>query len=79
MSRESSIYKIVIDTNVWISFLIGKRMHRLLQCILDERVIVITCKAQMLELLRVVEKPKIKKLVSPHQIAAFLHFLEAHT
>ena len=74
----SSICKIVIDTNIWISFLIGKRLSRFLQYILDERIVIITCKSQLLELSRVFEKPKIKKVIHPDRISSFLIFLEAY-
>jgi putative PIN family toxin of toxin-antitoxin system len=63
---------------VWISFLIGKRMYRLSQYILNERIVIISCNAQIRELLRVVEKPSIKKLVLPYQIDAFFKFLGKH-
>jgi putative PIN family toxin of toxin-antitoxin system len=78
MNEESSIYKIVIDTNIWISFLIGKRLSRLFQYIMDERIVVITCNSQIIELSRVLEKPKIQKLVHSNQIIAFFKFLEEH-
>jgi putative PIN family toxin of toxin-antitoxin system len=78
MNTTSSICKIVIDTNIWISFLIGKRLSRFLQYILDERIVIITCKSQLLELSRVFEKPKIKKLIHPDRISSFFNFLEEY-
>jgi putative PIN family toxin of toxin-antitoxin system len=79
MNTTSSICKIVVDTNVWISFLIGKRLSHFLQYILDERIVIITSKSQLLELSRVFEKPKIKKLIPPDRISSFFNFLEEYT
>jgi putative PIN family toxin of toxin-antitoxin system len=74
----SSICKIIIDTNIWISILIGKRLSHFLQYILDERIVVVTCKAQLLEFARVFKKPKIKKLIDPDKVSSFFHFLEEY-
>ena len=76
---QNNIYKIVIDTNIWISFLIGKKLQRLLHYILDERIIIVTCNTQIRELARVLEKPQIKKFVHDTQIASFFSFLEEQT
>jgi uncharacterized protein len=35
--------KVIFDTNVWISFLIGKRLYKIKQYILDGRIQIITC------------------------------------
>jgi putative PIN family toxin of toxin-antitoxin system len=74
----NSICKIVVDTNIWISFLIGKRLSRFLQYILDERIVIVTCKSQLLELSRVFKKPKIKKFIHPNHVSSFFHFLEEY-
>ncbi|MDR0581600.1 MAG: putative toxin-antitoxin system toxin component, PIN family [Prevotellaceae bacterium] len=79
MSEANSICKIVIDSNIWVSFLIGKRLSRFLQYILDEHIVIITCKSQLLELSRVFEKPKVKKLIHPDRIRSFFNFLEEYT
>ncbi|GHT13115.1 PIN domain-containing protein [Bacteroidia bacterium] len=72
---QNNICRVIIDTNVWISFLIGKRLQRLLHYVLDERVVIVTCNAQIRELTRVLKKPKIKKLVQDSQVSSFFTFL----
>ncbi|KAA6351951.1 hypothetical protein EZS27_000748 [termite gut metagenome] len=78
MTEAYKIPKVVIDTNIWISFLIGKNLHRLLSYIFDEKVAIFTCKEQLTELSEVVEKPKLKKYFRFDQVAAFFNFLEEY-
>jgi putative PIN family toxin of toxin-antitoxin system len=78
MKAAGKTNKVIIDTNLWISFLIGKILHPLLQDILDEQLIIVTCKEQLKELLSTVEKPKLKKYFHPEQIASFFSFLNEY-
>jgi putative PIN family toxin of toxin-antitoxin system len=70
--------RVIIDTNVWISFLIGKSMQYLLQYIIEEQIIIVTCKEQLIELLETVEKPKLKKYFKSDQVATFFSFLDEY-
>ena len=61
MKKENKYYKVIIDTNVWISFLIGKQLKGLPRIIASGTIKVITCREQVAELSEVFRKPKIKK------------------
>jgi putative PIN family toxin of toxin-antitoxin system len=78
MKAVNKTNKVIIDTNIWISFLIGKTLHHLLQDILDEQLTIVTCKEQLKELLATVEKPKLKKHFHSEQITSFFSFLNEY-
>ena len=61
MKKANNAYKVIIDTNIWISFLIGKRLAGLHKYIYHEKIVIITCKEQLLELAEVLKRPKIFK------------------
>lgn len=63
MSVQSAI-KIVVDTNVWVSFLIGKRLSALKDSILKGRVEVYLSDELYQEIIKVLEYPRLKKYVS---------------
>jgi putative PIN family toxin of toxin-antitoxin system len=78
MKKANKCVKLVVDTNVWISFLIGKHLDKLHYYIAEETVCIISCEEQVQELLAVFQKPKIQKLFSKHQVEEFFDlFLEA--
>jgi len=78
MLTEDKMYKVVIDTNIWISFLIGKSLQKLLDYILDERIMVYTCSEQIAELTKSLGKPKLKKYFNSQKIAVFFNFLQEY-
>ena len=51
-------WRVVIDTNIWISFLIGKHLAGLHRHIDSGRVEVVTCEAQLRELADVLKWKK---------------------
>jgi putative PIN family toxin of toxin-antitoxin system len=51
----------VIDTNIWISFLIGKTLQGLNQAIIDDRVEILFSDDLFAELMDVLHRPKFKK------------------
>ena len=57
MSKESKSDRIIVDTNIWISFLIGKHLKGLHQLIASEKIEIITCEEQVVELSEVFRKP----------------------
>ena len=78
MKKANKCIKLIIDTNVWISFLIGKHLARLHHYISDETVCIISCEEQLQELFAVFEKPKIQKLFNKQQLEEFFDlFYEA--
>lgn len=53
--------KVIFDTNVWISFLIGKRMSKIKKYISDGRIIIITTDQLLKEIKAVTGREKLKK------------------
>ena len=76
MKRGNKSYKIIVDTNIWISFLIGKNLKGLQNQIDSKFITIITCHEQLLELSEVFKKPKIKKYFSTEQIIEFFELLD---
>ena len=60
--------KIVFDNNIWISFLIGKRLSSLRQAFVRSDVEVYYCAELEHEFLEVSHRPKIQKYVNEQQI-----------
>jgi putative PIN family toxin of toxin-antitoxin system len=56
--------RLVIDTNIWISFLIGKSITGLNEAIISDRVIVLFSDDLFSELIKVLKRPKFKKYFS---------------
>jgi putative PIN family toxin of toxin-antitoxin system len=69
--------KVVIDTNIWISFLIGKLLSNLDKLIFDKKVEIITCNQQISELFDVISKPKLIKYFSTQDIKRLFHFISS--
>jgi len=67
--------KVIIDTNVWISFLIGRRLHTL-QALISERKITIVLSEQLLEeLLLVTQRPKLAKYFPQEKVHELISLL----
>ncbi len=52
---------VIFDTNVWISFLIGKRLSSLHEILASRKINIIYCNQLILEMRLVTSKPKLKK------------------
>ena len=76
MQKVWRMHKVVIDTNIWVSFLIGKNLRHLVQYVRNERIAVITCEEQLRELADVFQKPKLQKYFNTNQITTFFAFLK---
>lgn len=53
--------KVIFDTNVWISFLIGKRLSSIKKYIADGRITMVTTRQLLNEIQIVTARDKIKK------------------
>jgi putative PIN family toxin of toxin-antitoxin system len=60
--------RVVIDTNIWISFLIGKSLTGLSQAIISSQIIVLFSDDLFCELIEVLNRPKFKKYFSESAI-----------
>ena len=76
MKKVNRSLKVIVDTNIWISFLIGKSLKGLQEHIDSETIQIITCDEQIQELITVFRKPKIKKYFSPQQINDFFDLFD---
>ncbi len=76
MKKGSKSFKIIVDTNIWISFLIGKNLKGLQNQIDSQFIKIITCSEQLHELSEVFKKPKIKKYFADEQIIEFFELLD---
>ena len=76
MKQESKQYKIIIDTNIWISFLIGKNLKGLQHYIYSSIFQIVTCEEQIFELINVLHRPKMEKIFSKNQINVFFDLLD---
>jgi uncharacterized protein len=76
MKKTGKPSKVIVDTNIWISFLIGKSLKGLQHYIYSQSVVIVTCEEQIQELSDVFRRPKIKKYFTPEQIAEFFELLE---
>lgn len=64
--------RVVIDTNIWISFLIGKTLTSLADIIIDDKIQIIFSDEQFDELIDVIHRPKFQKYFSPEIIHEFI-------
>ena len=71
--------RVVIDTNLWISFLFGKKVADLISLIENGEVEVLTDERQISEIEDVLGRPKIKKLVGSERLSIMRRFLRRKT
>ncbi len=68
--------RVIIDTNVWISFLIGKKLSNLKDYLLDERVTIIITDQLIEEIRMVSQREKLKKYFPEESVKELLKLLE---
>lgn len=68
--------KIIIDTNIWISFLIGKELRDLKHLIVNEKVKVITTDQLTNEIKLVTSRKKLKKYFNEDKVSDLLSLLD---
>lgn len=68
--------KVIFDTNVWISFLIGKRLSFLQNYIVDSRITIIVTEQLLQELKEVTRREKLKKYFPKESVIELIDFLE---
>lgn len=67
--------RIVVDTNIWISFLIGKSLVSLSSAISNNQVVILFSNELLQELVTVLERPKFQKYFSESSIEKLLSLL----
>lgn len=68
--------RIIIDTNVWISFLIGKRLSGIKQHLTDGRIKIVTTDLLLTEIREVTGRKKLRKYFAPKNVDELLRLLE---
>ncbi|HZK06682.1 MAG TPA: putative toxin-antitoxin system toxin component, PIN family [Bacteroidales bacterium] len=76
MTTVSKSIKVIVDTNIWISFLIGKNLKGLQNQIDSQFIKIISCNEQLHELADVFNKPKFKKYFTHDQITEFFELFD---
>jgi putative PIN family toxin of toxin-antitoxin system len=76
MSGRASI-KVIIDTNIWISFLIGKRLQNIKDLISAQQIAIVLSEQLLLELKMVTQRPKLKKYFQEQKVDELIEFLRA--
>jgi putative PIN family toxin of toxin-antitoxin system len=74
MKNES--VKVIFDNNVWISFLIGKRLSAIKQHISDGSIIIVTTDQLILELKTVTSRKKLKNYFPRKAVSELITLLE---
>ena len=67
--------KIIIDTNLWISFLIGKQLVGLKTLLIEKTITPIFSQQLLDEISLVTKKPKLQKYFPPQKVQELLEFL----
>lgn len=68
--------KVIFDTNVWISFLIGKRLSGIKEYISDGRITIITTAQLLKEIQLVTARDKVKKYFPRKSVDELIELLE---
>jgi putative PIN family toxin of toxin-antitoxin system len=67
--------RVIFDSNIWISFAIGKRLNELKEVFLNPNVSVFVCRKLLWEVSISIEKPKLSKYISPDRKAMLLNLM----
>lgn len=68
--------KVIFDTNVWISFLIGKRLKIIKQYISDGSIIIVTSDQLLTEIKMVTNREKLKNIFPGKALKNWLNYLK---
>jgi len=75
MPRKHKL-RVIVDTNCWISFLIGRRLSRLVDLLSDERVQLVVCDELLDEIREVTSRPKFKKYFPKEEVESLIEFVQ---
>jgi putative PIN family toxin of toxin-antitoxin system len=68
--------KVIFDTNVWISFLIGKRLSKIKKHISDESITIIITEQLLTEIKMVTSREKLRKYFPVESVKELIDFLD---
>lgn len=75
MPRRVKI-RVIVDTNCWISFLIGRRLGRLVDLLSNERIQLVFCDELLEEIREVTARPKFTRYFPTQEVERFLEFIQ---
>lgn len=70
--------KVVLDCNIWISFLIGHHVELIQRLLTDSRFEIVVCSELLEELVDVCSRSKIRSHVTEEEIDDFFHIIYAY-
>lgn len=73
---KAKTYKVIFDTNVWISFLIGKRLAFLKNLIATGQIKIVYNEQLIMELREVTARPRLKKYFPQREVIEMLELIE---
>ncbi len=76
MSGQRKI-KVIFDTNIWISFLIGKRLHSIKTFITNQTLEIVLSNQLISEIILVTQREKLKKYFPKDKVDELIAFLNA--
>lgn len=68
--------KVIFDTNVWISFLIGKRLSFIKDLIVSEQITIVFCDQLFKEIKDVTSRPKLKKYFPKETVIELIELIK---
>jgi len=69
--------RVIFDSNIWVSFAIGKRLNELRMVLTHSRVEVFVCQKLLLEVRATIQKPKLSKYISQDRQKMLLDLMNA--
>ena len=75
MPRKTKL-RVIVDTNCWISFLIGRRLSKLVDLLSNERIQLIICDELLAEIQEVTTRPKFAKYFPAKDVESLIEFLQ---
>lgn len=74
----SKIYRVILDTNLWISFLITKNLSRLDNYIIKGKLKLIFSEELLQEFIEVTERPKFRKYFSTQDVSELVDYFDEY-
>jgi len=75
MQRKRNV-RVIVDTNCWISFLIGRRLSRLVDLLSNEQVQLVFCDELLAEIQEVTSRPKFAKYFPKAEVESLIEFMQ---
>ncbi|MBK1986724.1 putative toxin-antitoxin system toxin component, PIN family [Sphaerospermopsis aphanizomenoides BCCUSP55] len=73
---ERKAIKTIIDTNLWISFLIGKELADLKSLLIEEKIKLVISEQILEEIKLVTQRPKLQKYFPSHKVDELIQLLQ---